>query len=315
VPFGGIRPVLLKSLFFQLWVLAYNFLFQSRGHYKIGIGISSLDVDAVSIQFIHHQWTQRGLKLEESYGLRSVYKKILFSYFEVCERFLLSKKSIKFFSPAKFLTDYLKSKNTELNAITIYSGVNLSRFELSTVSKEFLLKELLPNYPVLKDLDTKEPIYLFVGAYERKGLFEALEILKRGSSNGQLIVIGSPSMGKSVKWPRDLKIFPISFTKEVTKFYSLCDVFLFPTVYEPFGLVLFEAMAMGLTIVTRKEEVGASELLDGLPEVFFCDQSDFVFPKVEVKDLEMRKVLREKRLKQLGDVSWNKAGTELAQFL
>ena len=37
-----------------------------------------------------------------------------------------------------------------------------------------------------------------------------------------------------------------------------------PTLYEPFGLVLIEAAAMGMNIVTTRNCVGASELLENL---------------------------------------------------
>ncbi len=314
VPFSGIKPVLLKSIYYQIWTFVYNKLLQSTGKFRIGIGISCLDVDAVSIQFIHHQWTKRGLEMEASHGIRKFYKKFLFAYFEWCENFLFPKRNLKIFSPAKFLTNFLKTKAPEVDAVTIYSGVNLSRFELKAQTRQEIFQDLIGNYPVLQGLKLDEPIYLFVGAYERKGLFQALDLLAdRG--NAQFIVIGSPSMGRSVQWPSSLKVFPITFTKEVSKFYALSDVFLFPTMYEPFGLVLFEAMAMGLGIITRRSEVGASELLEGLPEVYFCDSPNFSMPNIQVKNFESRKNLRDLRLEMLGDVSWSNAGKELADFI
>ncbi len=122
-------------------------------------------------------------------------------------------------------------------------------------------------------------------------------------------------MGRPVTWPKNLKIFPISFTREVYKFYALADTFVFPTIYEPFGLVLFEAMAMGLAIITKRSQVGASELLEGLPEVYFADQAGFNFPNDKLKDPESKKILRAARLNKLGDVSWQKAGIELNAYL
>ena len=314
VPFAGMRPVLLKSIFFQLWTFLYNRLFQKKRVLRIGIGISCLDVNAVSVQFIHHQWTERGLQMESDSGGRLFYKKILFSYFEACENFLFSKKGLKVFSPAKFLTKFFTSSYDGIQAQTIYSGVNLARFELGDRSKQEILETLLPKYPVLAKLDVGLPIFIFVGAYERKGLADALDLLK-DKPGSQFIVIGSPSTGRSVTWPSHLKIFPITFTKEVSSFYELADTFIFPTLYEPFGLVLFEAMAMGLKIITRKNEVGASELLDGLPEVFFSDIPGFIFPETRVSGVREKRQLRDQRLALLGDVSWTKAGGELSKFL
>ncbi len=314
VPFATLRPVLLKSVFFQLWTKIYNTLFLGPETVKIGIGISCLDVDAANMQYVHHLWTQRGLALERGHKIRLLYKRLLFRYFEVCENYLLRRR-VKFFSPANYLTDYLKSRSSRILATTIYSGVNLDRFAVSSDSKDVVLRDLVTRYPLLADLDPNRPVYLFVGAYERKGLPEALELLRRNAPGAQFVVIGSPSLGRSVSWPSDLKIWTISFTKEVQRFYALADVFIFPSMYETFGLVLFEAMAMGLTVITNRSQIGASELLEGLPDVHFCDRPGFHFPVVTPRSPEQRRLLRAERLERVGDVSWHKAGRELASFL
>lgn len=313
VPFKKIGPSILKSLFYQAYTLFYNSFFQSENTYKIGIGICCLDVNAVSIQFIHHQWTENGLKSERNYPLRYLYKKILFAYYEFCENYLLKKKDVRFFSPASFLHNFLSQKNPAIKSKTIYSGINLDRFKLQQ-NKEDILYSLITKNPILSSLDLNKPVYLFVGAYERKGIDRAVELLKT-IPNAQFIVVGSPSMGRKQAWPTSLNVFPINFSREIEKFYAISDAFIFPTIYEPFGLVLFEAMAMGLTIFTNKNEVGASELLKGLPDIYFVDDENFVFKGVEKKSFESKKSLVEQRMAGLKDVSWNKAGREMNQFL
>ena len=53
-------------------------------------------------------------------------------------------------------------------------------------------------------------------------------------------------------------------TREIQKFYAAADVFVFPSYYDSFGMVVTEAMASGLPVITSKA-VGASELLtDGV---------------------------------------------------
>jgi glycosyltransferase involved in cell wall biosynthesis len=314
VPFPGLRPVLVKSLFFQLWTKIYNALFLDADTIKIGIGISCLDVDAANMQYVHHLWTERGLALESGHVLRRLYKRLLFRYFELCEDYLLRRR-VKFFSPANYLTEYLRGRAPGIDAATIYSGVNLDRFALVATPKASVLADLVIRYPVLAGLDVTRPVFLFVGAYERKGLPEALELLRRNVPGAQFVVIGSPSFGRRVRWPAELEVRAIPFTREVPRFYALADAFVFPSMYETFGLVLFEAMAMGLTVITNRSQIGASELLEGLPEVHFCDRPGFTFPAVAVKSPEERRALREERLRRLGDVSWQKAGRELAAFL
>ena len=51
------------------------------------------------------------------------------------------------------------------------------------------------------------------------------------------------------------------FTNEIEKYFSSADIFVFPTLYEPFGLVILEAMASGLPVVTSKL-AGAAELIE-----------------------------------------------------
>lgn len=313
VPLAKIQPSLLKSLFFQIWTYFYTSLVLGKDTYKIGIGICCMNVDAVSIQFIHHQWTSQGLKLEKGHFLRGLYKKILFGYYECCEKNLFKSNVIKFFTPAKFLENFFKSNYKESKCETIYSGINLERFKIPENKKE-IFEDLCLKHPQLNGLDLNKPVYLFVGAYERKGLHLALEVLSP-QNDSQFIVVGSPSFGRNLVWPKNIKIFPVSFSKEIEKFYAIADVFLFPTLYEPFGLVLFEAMAMGLTIITRKNEVGASELLEGLPEIYFMDQEAFQLPTINSKSQKEKKQLAEKRLNLVPDVSWSKAGMKLDQFL
>jgi UDP-glucose:(heptosyl)LPS alpha-1,3-glucosyltransferase len=46
----------------------------------------------------------------------------------------------------------------------------------------------------------------------------------------------------------------------VEAFFAAADVFVFPTVYDPYGLVISEAMASGLPVITS-QSAGAAELI------------------------------------------------------
>ena len=55
---------------------------------------------------------------------------------------------------------------------------------------------------------------------------------------------------------------------------AISDAFVFPTVYEPFGLVITEAMACGLPVVTSRC-AGAAELIeDGKEGLLLSDPND-----------------------------------------
>lgn len=53
----------------------------------------------------------------------------------------------------------------------------------------------------------------------------------------------------------------LPFTKEVERYFAAADVFVFPTIYEPYGMVISEAMASGLPVVTSRV-AGAAELIE-----------------------------------------------------
>lgn len=60
-------------------------------------------------------------------------------------------------------------------------------------------------------------------------------------------------------------------SKRIETFFAAADVFVFPTVYDPFGLVITEAMASGVPVVTSRA-AGAAELITPGVDGFVTDQ-------------------------------------------
>ena len=56
------------------------------------------------------------------------------------------------------------------------------------------------------------------------------------------------------------KIFFAGESNKIEKFYAAGDIFVFPTLYDPFANVCLEAMACGLPVITTKMN-GASEII------------------------------------------------------
>ena len=134
------------------------------------------------------------------------------------------------------------------------------------LSTEFLLK-------------SNQKYILYVGSgYKRKGVEEFLEIISRlNSQEIKAFIIGKDKKLEHYKrFAKNLGIeHKVIFTgprEDVDDFYSISDIFLFPTHYEPFANVILEAMLFKNVIFTTKQN-GACEILDN--QFIMENPSDF----------------------------------------
>lgn len=156
----------------------------------------------------------------------------------------------------------------------IYNGIDHKGFDLP--------KEIRIAYRKRLNLHNQTTI-LFVGSgFERKGLkflIEAVGILKGDSvKNLKIVVVGK---GRIKKYQNIAKRCGVSEdinfigpVKDIKGYYKAGDIFVIPTIYEPFSNAYLEAMVAGLPVVTSKVN-GVSEILsDGEDGMIVDDPSD-----------------------------------------
>jgi UDP-glucose:(heptosyl)LPS alpha-1,3-glucosyltransferase len=170
----------------------------------------------------------------------------------------------------------------------VYNGV-----ESKIINHESSFKKLSKEFY----LDKNSKILLYVGSgFKRKGVEEFLEIISRlKNKNIKAFVIGKEKNIEHYKQlSKDFKIDKnVIFTgprDDVDDFYTISDIFLFPTRYEPFSNVVLEAMSFENAVFTTQQN-GASEILS---REFIMDNSqDFsVVDKID-KLLLDKKTLKE----------------------
>ena len=151
----------------------------------------------------------------------------------------------------------------------IYNGIEIKQTNFnksfSKLSKEFEIK-------------SNQSILLFVGSgFKRKGVSEFLEIFSRlKTKNIRAFIIGKDNFTQYYQnLAKKLNINDqVIFTGarvDVDDFYTISDIFLFPTHYDPFSNVVLEAMNFE-NVVFTSENNGASEILD---ENFIIKNSDY----------------------------------------
>ena len=143
-----------------------------------------------------------------------------------------------------------------------YSGVNLDEF--TPKNKKLYRESVRKKFGVKED----EVLLLFVGnPFSRKGLdylIKSLPLVK--NKKFKLLVSGKDDPKPYIELAKNLGvenkiIYNLGLTSEIRQIFAVADMFVFPTLYETFGLVILEAMASGLPVITS-EIAGAAELMN-----------------------------------------------------
>ncbi|PWB55434.1 MAG: glycosyl transferase family 1 [Nitrosomonadales bacterium] len=155
----------------------------------------------------------------------------------------------------------------------IYSGVDMETFHprLRALHRTRVRHEYnIPESAVL---------YLFVGSgFERKGLHTLLQAMTQLPSASHLMVVGKDKhLGRYRNLAARLGLANrVHFAHGQTDpkpFYGAADVFVLPTLYDPFPNTALEAFACGLPVITSTKS-GAAELVRAGENGFVCDALD-----------------------------------------
>jgi glycosyltransferase involved in cell wall biosynthesis len=161
---------------------------------------------------------------------------------------------------------------------------------------------------------------LFVGTLEpRKNISLLIRALARTKSDIPLILVGWTGWGDKT-WCRDItelglekRVYTAEYLDEETLacLYSGASAFIYPSLYEGFGLPVLEAMACGCPVICSHAA--------SLPEVagdaaLFIDpaEPDDLACKIEqvLQDTGLRSVLIEKGLQRAQGFSWQKTAAQ-----
>jgi len=122
-------------------------------------------------------------------------------------------------------------------------------------------------------------LFLLVGSgYERKGVATAIAALAELPESAHLMVVGREKrINRYKRLARSLSVRErIAFVGpqlDVKPYYGCADVFVLPTIYDPFPNAVLEAMACGLPVVTSTKS-GAAELVEEYAAGLVCKSRD-----------------------------------------
>jgi UDP-glucose:(heptosyl)LPS alpha-1,3-glucosyltransferase len=141
----------------------------------------------------------------------------------------------------------------------VRNGVPLDDFRFDAELREKSRVEL--------NIKQDEIALLFAGSgWERKGLLFAIEAVALCKNRKMRLLVagrGDARLYKTTRlrfWRED----PVQFLSEVANLvpvYAAADIFILPTIYEPFSNACLEALASGLPVITTRSN-GFSEIID-----------------------------------------------------
>jgi glycosyltransferase involved in cell wall biosynthesis len=206
-------------------------------------------------------------------------KKLVQKVYDMFFRKTIAKNVKYVFAKSKLAEAYLRSKGFK-KVQTLGVGLDTSRFEsgeLVDVPNE--IKERLDNI-------RNKKVLLYVGKLEErrniKFLFNVFYKLRKLNEDVSLLVVGDgkqDDVEAYFMYAKQLGIeHDINHIKKVSQehlkyIYEKADVFLLPTKYDPFGMVLLESMYFGVPIVSSVNG-GAVTIIDNETNGFIIETFD-----------------------------------------
>ena len=209
---------------------------------------------------------------------------------------------------------------SNLTRRTVIEKYGISPDKVTTVHNA--VEPLPDDYLKIEKTPRKEKIVTFLGRITmQKGpeyFVEAAALVLKKVHNVRFVMAGGGDlMEKMIRLAARRGISDrfhfIGFLrgKEVYEMYKNSDVFIMPSVSEPFGIAPLEAMQMGVPSIISKQS-GCAEILDNVIKVDYWDVNEMANAIYSIISYPaMSQQLHEEGLDEVAGIVWKKAGTKV----
>lgn len=145
----------------------------------------------------------------------------------------------------------------------------------------------------------EEVVILFTGQFiHRKGIDILLKACKGLPDICGIYIVGGTPNDEYLKLVKDLNLRNIHFIgfkkpSELKHYYQSADIYVLPTREDIWGLVINEAMAFGLPVVTTYNCIAGVELIEDGINGYLCESEDYKELNIILRRLIDAKQLRE----------------------
>jgi len=220
-----------------------------------------------------HILFQEQLLIEEAELTKSVYSPVSKEFLNRCiEEYDLADKIIV---PSNYSADSFINQGFKKNKIEVLrldaNFVPKKKKIWKSKKKNFILGTIGGN-PLRKGLK-----YL-VDAWQSLKLKDATLLIK----TSEIELKKNKELFNKIRNDDSIKM--ISYVKDIESFYLNCDLFCLPSIDDGFGMVVLEAMSVGIPVITTKN-VGASEIIKNNINGFVGEKRDKLFLECKILQL------------------------------
>jgi UDP-glucose:(heptosyl)LPS alpha-1,3-glucosyltransferase len=266
VIFHRINPVVKKPFFVKDFIFRILVSFKMLGQrFDVvnATGNCCFHSNVITIQFVQQRWRLERPKIQSKTTWRTALQAIQSFYDVLWEKIIYGMLRNKWYiALSDSVAEDLKRFYGIKKVVVIPHGVNLREFAPSSSKRLEMRKRL--------GVSESETLLLFVGTFERKGLFFLLPAFAKLASkhNAKLCVVGLGPVERAKDVCRKLgienRVLFTGHTRDVVPYYQAGDLFILPSLYDPFGLVGIEALASGLPSIVSVQSGVSSHIADGI---------------------------------------------------
>lgn len=228
------------------------------------------------------------------------------------------KKSIKRFfigsakiwlSTGKTSDEYLCYYGANRQKILQYPFTSIKEDEVLNVS-ELQKKEMREKLGIKQD-----KVVLYVGRFIPLKRIDVLVNACKELQDVAVVLVGGDDLetvcGEDIRGEKS-NIYVVGFksAEELKEYYQAADIFVLPTSGDVWGLVINEAMAMGLPVITTEKCVAGIELVEQGKNGYIVSvgNSDEMKEKIEIllNDLKLRENIKKNNIVKIGQYTIEK---------
>lgn len=169
------------------------------------------------------------------------------------------------FASGVYASEYFKYYGAKEEKIVKHPFTSLHRSEIRTTPVSLEEKQEIKKRLGLKPMKTVLAIGQFI---ERKGFEALLDAWQQYDNTNQLLLIGGGELKRKYQKVitahgyKNVTLIDFVSRKKIFEYYYLADLFVLPTKEDIWGLVVNEALAAGVPVISTERCIAALELIE-----------------------------------------------------